>query len=196
MKIGYARVSTLEQNLDAQIKALQDAGCEKIYQEKKSSMKDREQLKAMLEFVREGDIVCVWKLDRLGRQLFELFETISDLQKRNIGFVSISDNIDTNTTHGKVLFSVFALVAELEYTFRQERIAAARQVGRKSGRRAGLSGEADKTADLAVLRYQAKDKDGQYKYSINEIAADLKISKRTLYKYLKIKDVKLNRIGE
>ena len=191
MKIGYARVSTQDQNLEMQLDALQKAGCEKVFQEKASGIKsDRPQLAAMQLILREGDVIYIYKLDRLGRSLKHLLEMTSDFEKRGIGLVSINDSIDTTTAQGRLIFNIFASLAEFERDLIRERtksgLEAARARGRKGGRSRGLSKEAEKKAMLAQTLYNER------KLGVNEIAADLEISKMTLYKYLRHRGVRIN----
>ncbi|WP_285546212.1 recombinase family protein [Dyadobacter frigoris] len=191
MKIGYARVSTQDQNLEMQLDALQKIGCEKIFQEKASGIKsDRPQLAAMQLILREGDVIYIYKLDRLGRSLKHLLEMTSDFEKRGIGLVSINDSIDTTTAQGRLIFNIFASLAEFERDLIRERtksgLEAARARGRKGGRSRGLSKEAEKKAMLAQTLYNER------KLGVNEIAADLEISKMTLYKYLRHRGVQIN----
>lgn len=122
MIIGYARVSTAEQRTDMQVDALLKAGCSKIFQEKESGRRnDRPELEKCLSFVREGDSLVVWKLDRLGRSLQHLVQTVNDLGKRNIMFKSLKENIDTSTAAGKLVFHIFAALAEFECDIIRER---------------------------------------------------------------------------
>lgn len=191
MKIGYARVSTQDQNLEMQLDALQKAGCEKIFQEKASGIKsDRPQLAAMQQILREGDVIYIYKLDRLGRSLKHLLEMTTDFEKRGIGLVSINDHIDTTTAQGRLIFNIFASLAEFERDLIRERtksgLEAARARGRKGGRTRGLTKEAEKKAMLAQTLYNER------KLGVNEIAADLEISKMTLYKYLRYRGVVIN----
>ncbi|GGC14668.1 recombinase family protein [Dyadobacter sediminis] len=191
MKIGYARVSTQDQNLEMQLDALGKAGCEKVFQEKASGIKsDRPQLAAMQQILREGDVIFIYKLDRLGRSLKHLLEMTADLAKRGIGLVSINDSIDTTTAQGRLIFNIFASLAEFERDLIRERtksgLEAARARGRKGGRSRGLSKEAEKKAMLAQTLYNER------KLGVNEIAADLEISKMTLYKYLRHRGVLIN----
>ncbi|WP_138485508.1 recombinase family protein [Dyadobacter bucti] len=191
MKIGYARVSTQDQNLEMQLDALGKAGCEKVFQEKASGIKsDRPQLEAMQQILREGDVIYIYKLDRLGRSLKHLLEMTSDFEKRGIGLVSINDHIDTTTAQGRLIFNIFASLAEFERDLIRERtrsgLEAARARGRKGGRSRGLSKEAEKKAMLAQTLYNER------KLGVNEIAADLEISKMTLYKYLRHRGVKIS----
>lgn len=191
MKIGYARVSTQDQNLEMQLDALGKAGCEKVFQEKASGIRsDRPQLAAMQQILREGDVIYIYKLDRLGRSLKHLLEMTSDFEKRGIGLVSINDSIDTTTAQGRLIFNIFASLAEFERDLIRERtksgLDAARARGRKGGRSRGLSKEAEKKAMLAQTLYNER------KLGVNEIAADLEISKMTLYKYLRHRGVQIN----
>lgn len=191
MKIGYARVSTQDQNLEMQLDALQNAGCEKVFQEKASGIKsDRPQLAAMQQILREGDVIYIYKLDRLGRSLKHLLEMTAGFEKRGIGLVSINDHIDTTTAQGRLIFNIFASLAEFERDLIRERtksgLEAARARGRKGGRSRGLSKEAEKKAMLAQTLYNER------KLGVNEIAADLEISKMTLYKYLRHRGVQIN----
>ena len=116
MLFGYARVSTQDQNLSLQLDELIKAGCQKIYQEKVSSAKLRPQLQKMLDVLREGDTVIVWKLDRLGRSLKELFTLVNDFEAKRIGFQSLNDTIDTTTAQGRLVFNLFASLAEFDGT--------------------------------------------------------------------------------
>ena len=140
MLIGYARVSTQDQNLDLQFEALTKAGCQKVFDDKISgSRAERPGLEKALEMLREGDTLVVWKLDRLGRSVKNLIDLVGDLQKRNIQFKSLTDSIDTGTTSGRFFFHVMASLAEMERELTIERTRAglevARQLGRKGGRK-------------------------------------------------------------
>lgn len=188
MKIGYARVSTLDQNLDLQLNALRQAGCEQIYQDKISGAKtDRPQLKRMLEQLRAGDEVVVWKLDRLGRSLQHLIQLVSEFSEKGVSFSSISDNLNTSTPGGKLVFHLFGSLAEFERELIRERtlagVAAARLKGNTGGKPKGLSEEAKKTARIAESLY----KEG---FGIKVIAQQLKLSRTTVYKYLEERGIK------
>lgn len=139
MIIGYARVSTSKQDTTLQIDALTTAGCERIYQEYKSGKsKDRPELTRCLDALREGDVLIVWRLDRLGRSLKDLIEIVSELESKGVGFQSLNESIDTTSSSGKLIFHVFAALSEFERSLIQERtkagLAAARARGRKGGR--------------------------------------------------------------
>src|SRR5271156_4091433 len=139
MLIGYARVSTVDQNLALQRDALTEAGCEKIFTEQMSGgVTDRPALHDALEFARSGDTVIVWKLDRLARSMKQLIETIENLRVRGIGFRSLTEALDTTTAQGRLVFHMFGALAEFERSLIRERtqagLAAARRAGRTGGR--------------------------------------------------------------
>lgn len=188
MKIGYARVSTKDQNLNLQKDALEKAGCKNIYSEQVSGAKiERKQLNELIKQVRKGDIIVVWKLDRLGRSLRDLVNLISQFQEMEVGFKSLQDSIDTTTPAGKLTFHLFAALAEFERDIISERTKAglesARARGRKGGRPKGLSKQAQNKSRLAESLYQEKE------LSIKEICDYLSISKPTLYRYLRHRNV-------
>ncbi len=138
-KFGYARVSTLEQDEALQHDALSAAGCERIFADKASGkLEYRPALDALLDQLRPGDVVVVWRLDRLGRSLRHLLETIAELEQRGVGFASLTENIDTSTPGGKLVFHLFGALAEFEAALIRERtmagLAAARARGRVGGR--------------------------------------------------------------
>ncbi len=188
MKIGYARVSTKDQSLDLQEDALRKAGCKTIYGEYISGAKaDRPKLNELMGQLRQGDVVMVWKLDRLGRSLRDLVSLMSTFQDMGVGFKSLQDNIDTTTPMGKLNFHLFAALAEFERDIISERtkagLAAARARGRKGGRPKGLSQKAKDKARLAESLYKERER------SIAEICDYLSISKPTLYRYLRNRGV-------
>jgi len=181
MRIGYARVSTHEQNLDLQIDALEKVGCEKNFQEKVSGTKaERPKLNEMLEYARSGDTIVIWKLDRLGRSLKHLIEIVSDLQAKNIELISLHENIDTSTASGKLIFSIFGALAEFERDIIIERtlagLAAARARGRVGGRKKVL--DSKKTEMLKKL---SQDRT----ISVSDICKQFKISRASYYNYIK-----------
>jgi DNA invertase Pin-like site-specific DNA recombinase len=191
MKIGYARVSTREQNLDMQVMALEEAGCEKIYEEVVSGAKsDRPVLNTIINQLRDGDVLVVWKLDRLGRSLKHLVELVHTLIQKNIGIRSLNDPIDTTTSQGRFIFNIFASLAEFERDLIRERtqagLSAARARGRLGGRPRGLPKQAETTACAAETLYR------EGKLSVIQIARKLSISKRTLYKYLRHRNVAIS----
>lgn len=156
MRIGYARVSTQDQRPELQLDALAVAGCEQVFQEKMSGKdKDRPELETCLKVVRQGDTLVVWRLDRLGRSLKDLVGIVHALQERGIGFQSLTENIDTTNAGGKLVFHVFAALAEFERSLIRERtiagLAAARARGRKGGRKSKLE-KSDVRKAAAMLR--------------------------------------------
>lgn len=186
MKIGYARVSTRDQDLSLQIDALQKAGCKQIYQEKASGKHaDRPELQQMLLHLRAGDQVIVWKLDRIGRSLKNLLDIVEHLKKHQVDFISLNDHIDTSTPTGRFTFNLFAALAEFEREMIVERtragLDAARKRGNAPGRKKGLSPEAQITAERARKLHKESN------LSVEEIAKLLKIGKSTMYRYVKQK---------
>jgi DNA invertase Pin-like site-specific DNA recombinase len=147
MLVGYGRVSTVDQNAELQEDALRSAGCEKLFIEKVSSgKKDRPQLAAALDYVREGDTLVVWRLDRLARSLHQLIETVHGLEQRGIALKSLTEqHIDTSTPGGRLVFNIFGSIAEFERAIIRERtkagVVAAKARGRSGGRPAKLTGE-------------------------------------------------------
>ena len=179
MKVGYARVSTTDQNLDLQIDALKQQGCHKIFEEKiTASTLDRPKLTEALNYVREGDIIVVWKLDRLGRSLKDLIEIVNDLENRNIGLQTCHENIDTTTAVGRLIFHIFGALAEFERNILKERTMAGLESARARGR---MGGRPHKLKDEKIVQLKALYAS---KLPIREILKTFKISKRTLYCYL------------
>lgn len=188
MKYGYARVSTKEQNLDLQIDALRKVGCQKIFHEvAKGSKTDRPKFNELLSMLQPGDTLVTWKLDRMGRSLHHLIKVVNDLMSRNIGIISLQDPIDTSTAPGRLIFNIFASLAEFEKDLIRERTKAglksARARGRMGGRPPGLSKKALQKACAAEALYKHNE------LTSEQIANHLTISKTTLYKYLKIRNV-------
>lgn len=181
MLIGYARVSTLEQNLDLQMDALKKAGCEKIFTDKMSGARDdRQGFQEALEFLRTGDVLVAWHLDRIGRSTIDLIKIVNSLAERDIGIKTLQGQvIDTTTSHGKLMFHIFAALTEYERNRILERthagLAAARARGRLGGRPKALD---TKKQQIAKTLYQDKSN------SVKQICETLKISRSTLYKYL------------
>lgn len=191
MNIGYARVSTKDQNLDLQLDALQKENCFKIFKEKISGTKsERPALQDMLNQVRPGDVIIIWKLDRLGRSLKNLVEIVGQLIAQGVGLKSLHDNIDTTTPQGRLTFNIFASLAEFERDLISERtmagLASARARGRNGGKPKGLSQQAESTACAAETLY----KEGNL--GVNQISTQLGIAKNTLYKYLRHRGVEIN----
>lgn len=190
MKIGYARVSTRDQHLELQIDALTKAGCDKIYRDIASGARaERPALNEMIRNLRPGDVLVIWKLDRLGRSLNHLIGLVNDLMEKKIGLQSLHDPIDTTTPQGRLSFNLFASLAEFERDLIRERtqagLSAARARGRNGGRPKGLPQKAEATACAAETLY----KEG--KLTVNEIAEKLGIAKSTLYAYLRHRGVRL-----
>jgi len=156
MRIGYARVSTDEQDTAPQLDALNEAGCERIYRENASGKsRARPELERMIDALREGDVIVVQRLDRLGRSLKDLIELLDDFKQRNIQFISLSENIDTTTATGELAFHMIGAIAQFERRLISERtkagLRAARARGRKGGRKAKLSDADIKKAKAMLL---------------------------------------------
>jgi DNA invertase Pin-like site-specific DNA recombinase len=180
MLIGYARVSTHDQTLNLQQDALTKAGCSKTFTDTASGAQtERIGLEAALNYVRRGDTLVVWRLDRLGRSLPHLITTMTGLEERGIGFKSLTENIDTTTSGGKLIFHIFGALAEFERNLIRERtqagLTAARARGRTGGRPKALT---SKQLSIAQELYEKR-------HPIAEICRILKISKATLYRAIK-----------
>lgn len=180
MLVGYARVSTGEQNLAMQQDALKAAGCEEIYDDEMSGVKaERPGLRKALEFVRAGDTLVVWRLDRLGRSLRDLIDKVEGLKQRGVGFKSLHESIDTTTPSGKLQFHVFSALAEFERDLIRERttagLRAARARGIKGGRKREMTPE-----DVQMAASLMKDK----MIPIKDICKKFGVSKPTLYRYV------------
>ena len=191
MKFGYARISTRDQSFDLQADALTKAGCEKLYRDVASGARtDRPALDALLNDLRAGDVLVVWKLDRLGRSLKHLVELVAQLMECEIGLQSLNDPVDTTTAQGRLVFNIFASLAEFERELIRERtqagLSSARARGHNGGRPKGLSAKAESTSHAAAALY----KEG--KLSVKAIADHLGISKSTLYSYLRHRGVKIS----
>lgn len=180
MKIGYARVSTLEQSFNLQSDALLKAGCEKIYQDVGTGAHiERVGLKEALEYLRPSDTLVVWRLDRLGRSLGKLIELINALKARGIAFQSIVENIDTQTSAGQFFFHITGAFAELERNLIRERTLAGLEAARARGRNGGRPKALDRSAfEMALSLYKGRG------HSIAEICDNFSISKRTFYRHL------------
>lgn len=178
MKIGYARVSTDIQETDLQMDALKRAKCVRVYEEKASGAKaDRPELMRLLDNARKGDVVVVWKLDRLARSLRQLIDTAVLLNERGVELHSLTEDINTTTPTGKLTFHLFAALAEFERDILRQRVnaglAAARRRGRVGGRPKALN-ESDLKKARALLR--------SGEYTRVQVAAELKVSRHTLWR--------------
>ncbi|WP_126652213.1 recombinase family protein [Chryseobacterium aureum] len=191
MKIGYARVSTKDQNLDLQIEALEKAGCEKIYQEKISgTTKNRPELDKMIEQFREGDELYVWRLDRLGRSLKNIIDLVLSLSDKGIIIKGISDGVDTSTMNGRLFLNLMASLSEYERELIRERtnagLQSARARGRTGGRPKGFTKE--KVSKLIIMRSLYRDNTK----TPEEIYKALGLTRATFYRYAKILDSHTN----
>lgn len=178
--IGYARVSTWDQTTEPQMAALDEAGCLRTFQEKASGTRtDRPQLAAALDFVRSGDTLVVWRLDRLGRSLKHLMEIVTSLEKREVDFRSIHEGIDTTTSTGRLVFHIFGALAEFERDLIVDRtkagLAAARERGSRPGRKPSLSAD-----QIAMLRAMHAKGD----HTVSQIAQVVSVSRATVYRAL------------
>jgi DNA invertase Pin-like site-specific DNA recombinase len=178
--IGYARISTDDQNAQLQVDALMAAGCIKVFTDKASgSLANRPQLDKMLDQLRPDDVVVVWRLDRLGRSLKNLIALVEELANRGVGFRSLSESIDTTTANGRLFFSVMGALAEFERDLIRERtnagLAAARARGRVGGRPPVMTAEKVK---VARQMYDSKE------HTVEAIAKTLGVSRKTVYRHL------------
>lgn len=180
VKIGYARVSTADQHLRMQEDALKSAGCEEIYTDVISGVKaQRPGLDKALNYLREGDTLVVWKLDRLGRSIQHLIQTVNDLQKKKISFKSLQENIDTETSGGRLIFHFFSALAEFERDLIQERT----QAGLKAARARGKMGGRPPLLDTRQINRMIEMYDEQ-KNTVAEICKIYNISRPSFYNYL------------
>jgi DNA invertase Pin-like site-specific DNA recombinase len=178
--VGYARVSTVDQDTALQRDALAAAGCKKVFEDRASGARtDRAGLQSALDYVREGDILVVWKLDRLGRSLHHLIETVTSLAHRGVGFRSITEAIDTTTPGGRLVFHLFGALGQFERDLIQERtragLAAAAARGRKGGRKPVVTGEKLERARGLIAKG----------WTVREAAVRLRIGKTALYAALR-----------
>ncbi|MDD2229546.1 MAG: recombinase family protein [Candidatus Cloacimonetes bacterium] len=181
MIFGYARVSTQDQNLDLQRDALNKAGVEKIFEEKMSgSVRDRPELNRLMEQLRKGDTLAIWKLDRLGRSLRHLIDIVTHLDNIGVELISIQDSVNTSTPAGKLTFAIFGAIAEFERASIRERslagLAAARARGKVGGRKNKLD-----DGQVQILHSLSRDNT----ISVDEICNQFQISRGTYYNYLK-----------
>jgi len=179
--VGYARVSTQDQDLSLQIDALAAAGCGKVFEDRASGASaDRAGLQAALGYVRNGEVLVVWKLDRLGRSLPHLIETVTELAKRGVGFRSLTEAIDTTTPGGRLIFHIFGALGQFERDLIQERtragLAAAAARGRKGGRKPTVTEEKLRRAREHIAKG----------LTVREAAMRVKVGKTALYEALTV----------
>lgn len=180
MRFGYARVSTLEQNLDLQLDALTSAKCDEVITDEASGKNaNRPGLTKLLQDkLRKGDELVVWRLDRLGRSLKDLIELVNDFESKGIKFTSLTENINTSTNNGKLIFNIFASLAEFERNLIRERTMAGLSAARARGKVGGRPNISNTKINAAIQLYNKKE------LTIEEICKTISISRRTLYKYL------------
>jgi DNA invertase Pin-like site-specific DNA recombinase len=179
-KIGYARVSTDDQSLDLQIDALTSANCEPIYEERRSGKNtERPELQQCLKALRGGDVLVVWRLDRLGRSLPDLVKIIADLENRGVGFESLTEKIETSSAAGKLMFHVFSALADFERNLIKERTKAGLQAARARGRVGGRKPKLD-DQQLKEIRALLADKT----ILVSDVAKRYGVSRTTLYNRL------------
>ena len=178
--IGYARVSTSDQSLELQLDALKEAGCRRVFEDTASgASRARPQLREALGFLRPGDTLVVWLLDRLARSLQQLIETIEELHRRSCGFRSLTEAIDTTTAGGRLIFHIFGALAEFERGIIRERTIAGLEAARARGRKGGRP---KLMTDQSLIIARALLRDGLL--TVSEVAKQLGVSQATLYKYL------------
>lgn len=180
MIFGYARVSTEDQSLDMQLDAFGKYGVDEVFEEKLSgTKKDRPQLERLLDKLRKGDKVVVYKLDRISRSTKHLIELAELFEAKGVEFVSIQDSIDTSTAMGRFFFRTMASIAELERDIISDRTKAGLEAARARGRHGGRPSAKKSKVEQALLMYDSK------KYTVPQITEETGVSKTTLYKYIK-----------
>jgi DNA invertase Pin-like site-specific DNA recombinase len=181
MIVGYARVSTLEQNERLQTDALDRAGCERLFTDRASGAKaHRPELDHLLDVIRDGDTLVVWKLDRLGRSVQNLVDLMTLLQSRGVGFRSLTENMDTTTPGGVLIFNVFAAMAQFERDLIRERTNAGLQAARARGH---MGGRPSKLSEKERARIRGLYQDGTL--SVQEIARQYRVARNTIYSVIK-----------
>jgi len=181
MLVGYARVSTPDQSLDSQTDDLLKQGCEKIFSDIASGGKaKRPGLDEAIKFCRRGDVLVVWKLDRLGRSMTHLVESVKELKKSGVEFKSLTEKIDTTTPGGRLVFHLFSALAEFERDLIRERVQSGLRSARARGRTGGRPPVSDETKIMAQALMDGK------KLSVRQICSRLGIARSTLYKHVKI----------
>ena len=189
MKLGYARCSTLDQNLDWQIDALMKEGCDRIFQEKfTGTRKDRPELLRMMDMLREGDTVIICELTRLSRSVKDLFDLVEQVEKAGANIKSLKEPwLDTTTPQGRLLFTIFSGVSQFERELIRERTMEGLASARARGRMGGRPGKDKKIIEQALTLYDSKA------YSVDEISKTTGISRATLYKYVNLrKEAQIN----
>lgn len=183
MKLGYARCSTLDQNLDWQIDALMKEGCDRIFQEKfTGTRKDRPELLRMMDMLREGDTVIICELTRLSRSVKDLFDLVEQVEKAGANIKSLKEPwLDTTTPQGRLLFTIFSGVSQFERELIRERTMEGLASARARGRMGGRPGKDKKIVEQALTLYDSKA------YSVDEISKTTGISRATLYKYVNLR---------
>ncbi|HDR7892778.1 TPA: recombinase family protein [Bacillus toyonensis] len=185
MIIGYARVSTSDQNLDRQINALTEYGCEKIVHEKLSgTIKDREGIEQVFELIRKGDVVCVESISRLGRKTLDILNIIKKIEEAGVQFVSLKENMDTSTPTGKAMFQMMCVIAELERDLIAERVKEGLNASKKRGTKLGRPTIDTEKLGIALRMYDSKD------YSVKEIVESTGISQGSLYRAINKRKLK------
>jgi DNA invertase Pin-like site-specific DNA recombinase len=184
MKIGYARVSTQEQNLDRQIDQLKAAGCERIFKEKiTGTKKDRPELDKLLDQIRTGDTIIISELTRLSRSTKDLFELVEVIHGKGADIKSLKESwLDTTTPQGKLMFTIFAGISQFERDLISQRTKEGLEAARARGRNGGRPAMDNKQVELALKMYKSKE------YSIPEITKATGVSKTTLYRYINNKE--------
>lgn len=187
MKLGYARCSTLDQNLDWQIDALTKEGCDRIFQEKfTGTRKDRPELLRMMDMLREGDTVIICELTRLSRSVKDLFDLVEQVEKAGADIKSLKEPwLDTTTPQGRLLFTIFSGVSQFERELIRERTMEGLASARARGRMGGRPGKDKKIVEQALTLYDSKA------YSVDEISKTTGISRATLYKYVNLRKEKI-----
>ena len=177
--IGYARVSSVGQSLNVQVDNLNDFGCEKIYQEKRSgTTANRPQLKQCLDYVRDGDVLVITKLDRLARSTLDLHKIVEQLNAKNVGFKVLDQSIDTTTKEGRLMFSILASIAEFETELRKERQLEGIEKAKQNGVQFGAK---PKLTDEQIEEMRAKRKSGVL---IKDLMSQYQLSKASVYRLL------------
>lgn len=184
MKIGYARVSTHDQNLDRQIDQLKACGCERIYQEKiTGTKKDRPELDRLLDTLRAGDTIIITELTRLSRSTKDLFQLVEVIEKAGANIKSLKESwLDTTTPQGKLMFTIFAGISQFERDLISQRTKEGLEAARARGRKGGRPGKDNKDIKIALKMYESKQ------YSISEITEATGISRTSLYRFINDKD--------